>query len=78
MSFPYFTRLHCIPFAGREIRVLTGRESYAGLGLQILERQGAIIRSLGGPQALAETERVCRNWRQYNGEHPVDQEDSGI
>ncbi|CAN8103940.1 unnamed protein product [Discula destructiva] len=50
----------------------------SGLGLQILERQGEIVTSLGGPKALAETERVCRNWRQYNAGHPIDQEDSGI
>ncbi|KAF3765652.1 hypothetical protein M406DRAFT_339052 [Cryphonectria parasitica EP155] len=50
----------------------------AGLGLQILERQHDIVRSLGGPEALAETERVCQNWRQYNSAHPVDQDDSGI
>lgn len=49
-----------------------------GLGLQILERQGEIVKSLGGPDALEETERVCRNWRKYNAGHPIDQEDSGI
>ncbi|ROW06913.1 hypothetical protein VMCG_04157 [Cytospora schulzeri] len=50
----------------------------AGLGLQILERQNEIISSLGGPSALADTKRVCKNWLQFNKKHPVDQEDSGI
>lgn len=50
----------------------------SGLGLQILERQGEIVKSLGGPDALAETERVCRNWRRFRAGHPIDQEDSGI
>ncbi|KAI3392408.1 hypothetical protein diail_5735 [Diaporthe ilicicola] len=50
----------------------------AGLGLQILERQDDIIGALGGPSALADTQRVCKNWNEYNAAHPVDQEDSGI
>lgn len=58
--------------------LLTMTGTKKGLGLQILERQGEIVKSLGGPGALAETERVCRNWRRYNAQHPVDQEDSGI
>lgn len=46
--------------------------------MQILEREDDIVDALGGPSALAETERVCRNWNEYNALHPVDQEDSGI
>lgn len=46
--------------------------------MQILERQNEIVDALGGPSALTETERVCQNWNEYNAQHPVDQEDSGI
>lgn len=49
-----------------------------GLGLQILERQDDIVGALGGPSALADTQRVCENWNEYNAKNPVDQEDSGI
>lgn len=58
--------------------LITNNIKQIGLGLQILERQGEIVNSLGGPGALEETERVCRNWRKYNAKHPIDQEDSGI
>ncbi|KUI58907.1 Laccase-2 [Cytospora mali] len=50
----------------------------AGLGLQILERQAEIVSSLGGPSALDDTKRVCRNWKQFDKKHPVEQDDSGI
>lgn len=70
------TALHWSFYSVRGI--LTTTLAHIGLALQILERQGEIINSLGGPSALAETERVCRNWREYNAGHPVDQEDSGI
>lgn len=49
-----------------------------GLGMQILERQDDILEAVGGPSALVETQRVCQNWNEYNAQHPVDQEDSGI
>lgn len=82
-------KLHARPYVG-----LIGRgcpllreysiESYAdelcelGLGMQILERQDDILEAVGGPSALVETQRVCQNWNEYNAQHPVDQEDSGI
>ena len=46
--------------------------------MQILERQDDILDVLGGPSALSETQRVCQNWNQYNAEHPIHQDDSGI
>lgn len=46
--------------------------------MQNLESQGTIVNSLGGSSALDETQRVCDNWKKYNDQHPIVQDESGI
>lgn len=46
--------------------------------MQNLESQGTIVNSLGGSSALDETQRVCTNWRNFNDQHPILQDESGI
>lgn len=46
--------------------------------MQSLESQNTIVSTLGGSSALDETQRVCDNWKAFNDQHPVSQEDSGI
>lgn len=46
--------------------------------MQNLESQSTIVNSLGGPSALDETRRVCDNWKNYNDQHPIMQDESGV
>lgn len=46
--------------------------------MQALESQNTIMSTLGGSSALDETQRVCDNWRAFDDQHPVLQDESGI
>ncbi|KAJ4417489.1 hypothetical protein N0V82_006153 [Gnomoniopsis sp. IMI 355080] len=52
--------------------------SSGGLAMQNLESQSTIVNTLGGASALNETQRVCDNWRKFNDQHPILQDESGI
>lgn len=46
--------------------------------MQNLENQNNIVNSLGGSTAFDETRRVCDNWKAFNDQHPIFQDESGI
>lgn len=46
--------------------------------MQNLESQNTIVNTLGGPSVLDDTQRVCNNWKTFNDQHPIIQDESGI
>lgn len=46
--------------------------------MQNLESQSTIVDTIGGPSALTETQRVCENWKNFDAQNPVLQDESGV